>query len=180
MSDFFWKAWSVLVFARQFGSFGKRTWIKKPLAITRPKQISIGDGCFVRDGVRLEIVSREGLPPGRLIIGNNVTMEQNIHIVACDSVVIEDDVLVAARCTIVDTTHPAGGPEDGNRARNFSLEPSHVHIGKRVFLGVNVVVLANVRIGENSIIGANSVVTHDIPANSIAAGAPARVIKTIG
>jgi acetyltransferase-like isoleucine patch superfamily enzyme len=48
-----------------------------------------------------------------------------------------------------------------------------------VFLGVNVVVLPNVSIGDNSIIGAGSVVTQSIPANSIAVGAPAKVIKTL-
>jgi acetyltransferase-like isoleucine patch superfamily enzyme len=179
MSDFFWKIWSVLVYARQFGSFGRRTWIRKPLVIHDPKHISIGSGCFIRDGARLEVVSRKGLAPGRIDIGNNVTMEQGVHIVACTSVVIEDEACFAPRCTIVDTTHPIEGAEEGNRARQVSNEPSFVHIGKRVFLGANVVVLTNVRIGENSVIGANSVVTRDIPANSIAVGSPARVIKTI-
>ena len=44
-------------------------------------------------------------------------------------------------------------------------------------LGIGTVVLPNVRIGKNCVIGANSVVTKDIPPYSVAAGAPARVIK---
>lgn len=179
MSDFFWKVWSVLFYSRRFKSFGRRTWIRNPLVINNPSQISIGSNTFIRDGARLEVATRPGRAPGRLTIGNRVTIEQDVHIVACDSVVIEDDVALAARCSIVDATHPFGSPGDGNRARHLSGEPSFVHIGKRVFFGVNVTVLPNVRIGDNSFIGANSVVTRDIPPNSVAVGSPARVIRTI-
>ena len=52
-------------------------------------------------------------------------------------------------------------------------------IGKNVWLGAGVIVLPGVTIGENSIIGAGSVVTHDIPANQIAVGSPAWVIKPV-
>ncbi|MCK7499235.1 MAG: hypothetical protein MZW92_58750 [Comamonadaceae bacterium] len=54
-----------------------------------------------------------------------------------------------------------------------------VIIEDEVWLGQGVVVLPNVRIGRSSIIGANAVVTHDIPPYSVAAGAPAKVIRTI-
>ena len=179
MSNFFWKAWSVVYYSHRFKSFGARTWIRNPLVIKLARQISIGRNSFIRDGARLEIVNRPGVAPGRLTIGDRVSIEQDVHIIACCSVTIDDDVLIAARCTIVDATHPVGIHDSGNRARHFSTEISFVHIGKRVFLGVGVVVLANVRIGDNSIIGANSVVTRDIPPNSVAIGSPARVIRTL-
>lgn len=54
-----------------------------------------------------------------------------------------------------------------------------VTIGDNVFIGAESVVLPGVTIGSNVIIGANSTVTHDIPANSVAAGSPARVICTL-
>jgi carbonic anhydrase/acetyltransferase-like protein (isoleucine patch superfamily) len=54
-----------------------------------------------------------------------------------------------------------------------------VSIGDNVFIGVNAVILKGVRIGENTIIGAGSVVTHDIPANCVAAGNPCKVIMSI-
>lgn len=54
-----------------------------------------------------------------------------------------------------------------------------VSIGNNVFLGVNAVILKGVTIGSNVIIGAGSVVTKDIPANTVAAGNPARVIMTL-
>ena len=52
-------------------------------------------------------------------------------------------------------------------------------VGNNVWCGANVVVTSGVKIGERSVIGANSVVTRDIPPFSIAAGAPARVIRQI-
>ena len=54
-----------------------------------------------------------------------------------------------------------------------------VTIEDNVWLGYGVIVMKGVTIGENSIIGMNSIVTRDIPANSIAAGSPAKVIKTL-
>lgn len=54
-----------------------------------------------------------------------------------------------------------------------------VVIGDNVFIGVNSVILPNITIGDNSVIGAGSVVTTDIPANVVAAGNPARVLKSI-
>jgi maltose O-acetyltransferase len=52
-----------------------------------------------------------------------------------------------------------------------------VTIGNDVWIGGNVTILPGVTIGDNCTIGAGSVVTHDIPANSIAAGNPAKLIK---
>ena len=57
--------------------------------------------------------------------------------------------------------------------------PKPVTIHDNVWLGYGVIVMKGVTIGKNSIVGMNSVVTKDIPANSVAAGSPAKVIKTI-
>ena len=59
------------------------------------------------------------------------------------------------------------------------LDEAYVTIGNDVWIGGNVTILPGVTIGDNCTIGAGSVVTHDIPANSIAAGNPAKVIKII-
>lgn len=176
LSDTYWKIVSRLYYARRFGRFGPRSWIRRPLVITSPRSISAGQSCFIRDGARLQIINRPGLPGGRLTLGNRVTIEQDAHIVVCDRVEIGDDVSLGPRCTIIDTTHPYGDESEGSRVGQISDERSSVRIGRRVFLGANVVVLPNVTIGENSFIGANSVVSRDVPPNSIAAGVPARVI----
>lgn len=53
-------------------------------------------------------------------------------------------------------------------------------IGNNVWIGANVTILPNVTIGDNCVIGAGSVVTKDIPANTVAAGNPCRVLREIG
>ncbi|MDD5090593.1 MAG: DapH/DapD/GlmU-related protein, partial [Candidatus Wallbacteria bacterium] len=58
-----------------------------------------------------------------------------------------------------------------------SAEP--VRIGNHVLIGANAVVLEGALVGDNSVIGAGSVVTRTIPANSVAIGSPARVVKTV-
>jgi acetyltransferase-like isoleucine patch superfamily enzyme len=177
ISDFYWKAVSVLFLRSRFSAFGRRTWIRRPMMLRGTRNVSIGDNTFIRDFCRIETIARPGVPVPQLTIGDRVTMEQGAHIACCDSVTIGDDVAFAAHCTIVDTHHPEDS--HGNRARSVSLERSHVHIGNRVFLGTNVTVLRNVTIGANSIIGANSVVSRDIPPNSVAVGAPARVVRIL-
>ncbi|WP_373229845.1 acyltransferase [Cohnella sp.] len=89
--------------------------------------------------------------------------------------IIEDDALIAGGCYISDNNHSIDpeGPQYAEQPLTFSPTT----IGKGVWLGQNVCVLAGANIGERSIIGAGSVVRGIIPPYSIAVGAPARVIK---
>jgi acetyltransferase-like isoleucine patch superfamily enzyme len=116
-----------------------------------------------------------------LRIGKNCQINDSVHIAAANDVVIGNDVLIASRVFITDLNH---GGYKGNLhshpstiCKERALQSSYVHIGDNVWLGEGVVVLPGVSIGECSIIGANSVVSHNIPANSIAVGSPAKVIK---
>ena len=59
------------------------------------------------------------------------------------------------------------------------MEHAPIHIGKRVWLGANVTVLAGVTIGNNAIVAAGAVVTKDVPANTIVGGVPAKILKQI-
>ena len=54
-----------------------------------------------------------------------------------------------------------------------------IHIGENVWLGANVTVLGGVTIGDNAVIAAGAVVTKNIPPNTVAAGVPARVVRTL-
>jgi len=179
LSAIYWRLKSQFYYGPQFAHFGARSRIRKPIFISNPGGMSFGPDVFVRDGARLEVVDRPGLPPGRLTIGAGVSIEQDVHIVACDDVTIGDFTLITARCSIIDTVHPVGEGTGASRTSEIAEERSHVHIGRRVFIGVNVVIMPGVTIGDNSFIGAGSVVTKDIPANSVAVGAPARVVRTI-
>lgn len=179
LSHLYWRAKSALYYGPQFAHFGKGANLRKPMFIGNPGGISVGQGTNIRDGVRLEVIDRAGEAPGRIVIGERVNFEQFVHVAACSEIIIDDDVCIAAGTSVLDTTHPVGAVGSGNRVRFLESGAFHVHIGKRVFIGAGCVILPNVSIGENSIVGAGSVVTHDIPANSIAVGSPARVIKTI-
>jgi acetyltransferase-like isoleucine patch superfamily enzyme len=86
--------------------------------------------------------------------------------------------MLANGCFVSDASHRFDDPVQPITWQGFTTK-GPTRIGDNVWCGANVVVTSGVTIGERSVVGANSVVTTDIPAHSIAAGAPARVIRTI-
>ncbi|TYZ29943.1 acyltransferase, partial [Selenomonas caprae] len=105
-----------------------------------------------------------------------------VHIGCTHRVVIGNDVLMGSKVYITDHNH---GIYRGNDVSSPDIPPAKrrltegesVEIGDRCWIGEFVTILPGVTIGEGSIIGSHSTVTHDIPANSIAVGSPARVVK---
>lgn len=98
------------------------------------------------------------------------------------SVVANDRITIGAGCQIGDlvTIYDCDFHEIDPVHRNRSCGPtSPVKIGNNVWLGSRVMVLKGVTIGDNSVIAAGSVVTKSLPANCVAAGVPARIIKNI-
>ncbi len=117
-----------------------------------------------------------------LIIGNNVQINDAVHIAAVENVEIGDNTLIASRVFISDHDHGCytflnseSNPEVPPIARPLMSAP--VKIGCNVWIGENVCILSGVTIGDGAIVGAGSVVTKDIPAQSIAVGNPAKVIR---
>jgi acetyltransferase-like isoleucine patch superfamily enzyme len=92
--------------------------------------------------------------------------------------IIGDNVAIAARCVIVDTTHPLPVPGDHNVGHTLMPGDASVSIGAGTMLGAGAVVLANVTIGERCVVGANAVVTRDVPADTVVVGVPARPQRT--
>lgn len=161
-----------------FARFGAGSLIRKPLFISNPHFISIGQNTHIRDGVRLEVVKLMGRIP-RLEIGNRVLIEQNCQIACCNHIVIEDDVAIAARCTIVDIRHPHPSEMNGvNVGSAVLMSEETVLISRGAFLGVGVTVLPGARIGAGAVIGAHSVVTGHIPPHSLAVGSPAKPVQS--
>lgn len=107
-------------------------------------------------------------------IGDFCLISPGVRISAAKSIRIGDNCMFAANVTISDSDWHG----IYNRIRPFRCTKSVV-IENNVWLGERVIVNKGVRIGENSVVGAGSVVTRSIPANSVAAGNPARIIKTI-
>lgn len=162
-----------------FLHIGSGSYLEKPLLISNPMYIQIGSNTSIRKGIRLEVIKPYPHRIPSLVIGSNVNIEQNVHIVCHSRLIIGSNVSITANCAIVDVTHPYqtnyGMPEKiGNTILD---EDSYVEIEDGVFIGIGTIILPNVKIGKKSIIGANSVVTTNIPPYSIALGSPARVIK---
>lgn len=162
-----------------FLDIGRKTVIYRPGLLVNPEFVSIGESTLIRHGCRIEVVKVSGIVP-RLSIGSNVNIEQNVHIVCHDSIIIGDSVSITGHCAIIDVTHPGDAALSGLKIGN-SIAPGGgtVEIGEGTFIGFGSTIMPNVRIGKNCVIGAGSVVTTDMPDYSIAAGIPAKIIRKI-
>ena len=101
------------------------------------------------------------------------------HTFICEGVTIEDNVFIGHNVTFINDTYPRATKLDGalQTDEDWHVEPTLVKEGASI--GSGSTVLSKVTIGENAIVGAGSVVTRDVPANTIAAGTPARVLRLL-
>lgn len=154
--------------------------IRRPYDIRGKGYIKIGRNFTSGVGLRID-----ALPLNQKLcveIGENVQVNDYVHISACESVRIGNNVLMASKIFISDNNHGFYGFDD--KHDNPLIPPikrllahAPVEIGDNVWIGEFVAVLSGVRIGEGSVIGAMSVVTKDIPPFCMAVGSPARVNK---
>jgi acetyltransferase-like isoleucine patch superfamily enzyme len=109
-------------------------------------------------------------------IGKNCKISS--HTFICEGVTIEDDVFVGHSVVFINDSYPRA-TTDGmlQTEADWAVEPTHVKRGASI--GSNCTVLSNVTIGERAIVGAGSVVTKDVPADTIVAGNPARILRTV-
>jgi len=155
----------------------------------------IGKDCFLNGGQYIEIgknsvIGRHGVltcwdsyqgesfTPS-IIIGDNCSIGEFCHITSTNSITIGNGVLTGRRITITDNSH--GG--------SYRVEMDILPINRRicskgpvviednVWIGDKACIMAGVRVGKGTIIAANAVVTKDVPAYSLVAGIPAKVIK---
>jgi acetyltransferase-like isoleucine patch superfamily enzyme len=137
---------------------------------------------------RLEIGKQVLFEPGvwitapdraRVRIGGGTFLNRGVMIAAVELVEIGEHCMLANGCFVTDGAHRFDDPDRPVPWQGFTTK-GPTRLGANVWLGANVVVTSGVTIGERCVIGANSVVTRDIPAFSIAAGAPAKVLRPIG
>lgn len=129
---------------------------------------SIGEDVFIEPNFRCEV-------------GRNITIGSHAYInfdcVMLDNapITLGDYVWIAPMVGLFATNHAL----DFEERKNGACQAKPIVIGNGVWLGGHVTVLGGVTIGDGAVIGAGAVVTHDIPANCIAVGNPARVLREI-
>jgi acetyltransferase-like isoleucine patch superfamily enzyme len=106
-------------------------------------------------------------------LGKNVFINHACTFLDLGGIIIEDDVLIAPKVSIITESHPIHPNE------RKMLDLKSVTIKRNAWIGANSTILPGVTIGENSVVAAGSVVTKDVPANTIVAGVPAKFVKNI-
>ena len=110
-------------------------------------------------------------------IGKNCKISS--HTFICEGVHIEDNVFVGHNVTFINDKYPRSTAEDGSLQTESDWKVIETYIKKGASIGSSSTILGGVTVGENAIIGAGAVVTKDVPANSIVAGVPAKIIKKL-
>lgn len=154
--------------------------IRGPIDLRGKKNILVGRGFSCGRYCRIE--TNPNISKCTLVIGEKVELNDAVHITAFKEVRIGDNVLMASRIYISDTSHGSYAGNENDSHPNVSPSRRHftfksVIIEDNVWIGEGVSILPGAHIGKGSIIGANSVVIGMIPEYSIAAGAPAIVKK---
>ena len=181
--------------------WAKRRWYERNHRLSRRLRIdrhAARGGFFVRYPVEGEIL--EALDQGRLRIGEGTLLEPGCWLTLAargrdrdrrgllpqprhddrraEQVTIGDHVMFANGCFIGDAEHRFDDPELPITWQGFTSK-GPVEIGANSWFGVNCAVTSGVSVGERCVIGANSVVTRDLPARHICAGAPAKPLRPI-
>lgn len=160
-------------------------------AMNNDSFVCIAPDVKLGNGVRLsKFINLYGCEIGdETKIGAFVEVQKNAHIgkrckisshtFICEGVTIEDNVFVGHGVTFINDSYPRATNPDGQlqTEKDWRVEPTVIKKGASI--GSGTTILANVVVGENAIVGAGSVVTKDVPAGSIVAGNPARLLRYI-
>ncbi len=141
------------------------------LEALREGRLEIGEGTLLEPGVWITAPD-----DARVRIGEGCFLNLGVMVASVNLVEIGDHCMFANGCFISDGSHRFDDPDKPVTWQGFTTK-GPTRVGDNVWCGVNVVITSGVTIGERCVIAANSVVTRDLPPYSIAAGAPARVVR---
>ena len=138
--------------------------------IGKGAHVRLGRWCWIGHGSKIRAHE------GEVEIGAKTVMGQECTISAFQHVSIGRECIVADRVMLIDFDH--GVVEVERPIRLQGIYKRDVRLGHNCWVGYGACLLRGTTVGDNSIIGANTVVTKDLPPNAVAAGAPARVLRT--
>lgn len=158
-----------VAFATYYARFIKRTvgpntTVERGVRFVNPSNISIGanswlkEYCYLRAGVN-----------GYIRVGERIAFNSFVTISGHGGVEIGDDTQLGPGATLTTTGH--------DYRAGLQASFSKITLGKRVWVGARAIILPGVTIGDNTVIGAGALVNKDLPANCVAVGVPARIIK---
>lgn len=131
-------------------------------------------GCEIGDGSRVGtfVEIQKGAKIGRRV-------KISSHSFICEGVTIEDNVFIGHGVMFINDKYPRATAEDGELQTEADWICVPTTVQKGASIGSNATILCGVTIGEGAIVGAGSVVTHDVPAWSVVAGSPAKVLRAV-
>jgi acetyltransferase-like isoleucine patch superfamily enzyme len=101
------------------------------------------------------------------------------HTFICEGVTIEENVFIGHGVTFINDSYPRATAADGELQTEADWKVERTLIKTGASIGSGTTILSNIVVGENAIVGAGSLVTKDVPPNSIVAGNPARLLRSI-
>ncbi|OAA86967.1 acyltransferase [Clostridium ljungdahlii] len=165
--------WAVraLIYKAFLGHVGNLSYIGKPTFIEGCKNIQIGNRVRIFPGVRMEAIG-----DGKIIIGDNVAIEQNVHITSMGSELkIGNNTTISGNVFITNLDHEYRNLNKSIMEQEHIL--SYTEIGNNSFIGYGASIQAGTILGEQCIVGTNSVVRGKFSDHSVIVGAPGKIIK---
>jgi acetyltransferase-like isoleucine patch superfamily enzyme len=131
-------------------------------------------GCQVGDEVKIGtfVEIQKGAS-----IGNRCKISS--HTFICEGVVLEDDVFVGHNVTFINDLYPRATNAGGGLQTEADWKCIPTRVERGASIGSGATLLCGITVGQRAIVGAGSVVTHDVPADAVVAGNPARIIRKL-
>lgn len=155
--------------------FYKKIWnmsfMEKTCFVEGKKKISIGNNPKIMSGIRMEAID-----DGKIVIGNNCMIEQNIHIISKGSkLIIEDNTHISANVFISNVDHKYDDIRKSVMDQQLLLRETYV--GNGCFIGCGAVLLPGTKLGNYCYVDSKTVLKGKYSDNSIIVGVPGKVIK---
>lgn len=160
-----------IIYKPFFQHIGSMTYIGKPCFIEGRDKISIGNRTRIFPGIRLEAIGE-----GKISIGNNCAIEQNVHITSkFNKLIIEDDTTILANSFITNIDHVY--KDISKSVLEQECLYNETYIGEGSFIGYGAAIQAGTKLGKHCVVGTNAFVRGEYPDYCVLVGVPARVIK---